>query len=151
MPLKLERGLSEMLAAKLGEPQKIRWKSCGSSHRFLAYQNKELVLYTLVDGQPIIQNTLRCKSVNLSVTEGFSSEWEDSRGKLHRVSHTPVEVGSYCFLWHSFDCQVRYFPYKGTFSTSFPLVYKTRSNPEAQNEDHTYMVERAAFDAIFGE
>ena len=151
MSLKLERNLSDMLAATLGESQQMRWKQCGSSHRFLAYQDKELVLYTLQGKRPIVRNTFKCKSVNLSVSKGFTSEWEDRMGKHYPISHTPTEVEPYCFLWHAFDCQVRYFPYRGVFSASFPLVYKTRSNPEKQNEDHTYLVERAAFESALGE
>ena len=138
MSLKLERNLSEMLAARLDEPLKTRWKSCGSSHRFLAYYNKELVLYTLNDSQPIVQDTLKCRSVNLSTSAGFSSEWINNAGATRTITHSPTEVGPYCFMWHSFDCQLRYFPYNGRFSASFPLAYKTRSNPETQNEDHTY-------------
>ncbi len=151
MSTKLEWNLVGKLAERLPDLTKTRWDSCHSSHRFLAYQGKELVVYTVFNGRPTVLDTLVCRSVGLSTDDGFTSEWRTTSGALFSVSHTPVEILPYCFLWHAFDCQVRYYPYNGKFSTSFPLMYRTRSNPTRMNEDHTYILEQGAFSAAFEE
>ena len=135
----------------LTQEQFSRWNSMGSSHRFLAYKGKELVVFTVLDGQPQISNTLICTAAGLSIEGGFHSEWETDTDGIIRIAHTPVEIANNCWLWHSFDCQVRFQPYNGVYGVSLPLVYKQRSNPERINEDHTYVLERHAYQAMFGE
>jgi hypothetical protein len=125
------------------------WESCRSAHRFLAFQNKELVVYSLLFDEPQILSTLKCKSVAVSFDKGFSTLWEDSRGTSHLVSHAPVMVYNTIFLWHVFDSQVQYMPYNGKFSATIPLAYRSKQNPSTKQEGVVYILERSVYDSTF--
>ncbi len=149
--IRVERSNASILANRnLTEQQLLRWRNCLSAHRFLAYSNKEVVVFNVAKGVPNVLNTLVCVEAGFTLSGGLTSQWETDTDGVVELSHTPFEVGPNCFMWHAFDSQIRYFPYAGTYSANFPMVYRTKSNPNKINEDHVYMLERSAYNAKFG-
>ena len=61
----------------LSDDAKARWDTCKASHRFMAFQNKQLVVSTLTDVvPPTVLTTLTCVDVHLGLTKGLVSLWE---------------------------------------------------------------------------
>ena len=151
MDVRIERIHADTFASRNLDPDSFsRWEFCRSSHRFLAYSGKSIVVYRVWFNTPQIVETLTCVEAGLSLLGGITTKWSKSSGEILSISHTPTEVAPSCFLWHVFDNQVRFLPQGKKYSVSLPLAYKTKSHPSSVNEDHLYLMEKAVFDNTVG-
>jgi hypothetical protein len=146
----LERQYSDIFAQRLSQPAIDRWEAGRSAHRFAAYKDKQLVVFSLFYGEPQTKRVLTCTEVGLSIDNGLSSVWSDGEGHKIEVGHTPVEVAPSVFLWHVFHSSVSYLPHKGNFEVKLPLAYRSAHNVHKHAVDGvTYILERAVFDSTF--
>jgi len=148
--LLLERQYSDIFAQRLSHESVSRWEAGRSAHRFAAYKDKQLVIFSLFYGEPQTIRVLTCVDVGLTMTGGLHSTWVDGDGKTVEVGHTPVEVSNSVFLWHVFHSSVSYIPHKGNFEVKFPLAYRSPHNVHKHAiEGVPYILERAVFDSTF--
>lgn len=149
MDLQRERQLVEMLVNRLSQVEVDEWADCGSSHRFMAYAGKELILYNLLFDKPNIQDRLTCLKFSADADAGLSSLWRsESHGQV-RIGHTPTRVFPMVFLWHVFGSGIEYVPHNGRFGLRVPLALRTRANPNLAIEGATYVLERSLFNEKF--
>lgn len=131
---------------QLSDESKARWDACKASHRFMAFQNKQLVIYTLQGVvTPTVLTTLTCVDVQLSIHKGIVSLWETSSGERLSISTTPTEVAPSIFLWHTFQTDLQYSMHKGVYGVRFSMLYRCKHHPAYREEQCFYMQERAAF------
>lgn len=148
--LLLERQYSDTFAQSLPPEAISRWEACRSAHRFAAYKDKQLVVFSLFYGEPQTMRVLTCTDVGLTMNGGLHSTWVDGDGKTVEVGHTPVEVAAGVFLWQVFYSSVSYIPHKGRFEVKFPLAYRSAHNVHKHTvEGVPYILERAVFDSTF--
>lgn len=127
-----------------------RLLSCKSSHRFMAYERKVLVVYDLIGDRPRVHNRLTCEGASLKLSSGLSSVWASSSDTQKVVvSHLPVEIAPSIFLWHTFNSTVTYTPYKGVYTARFSCVYRSPHNPKVHKPDCLYVQELASYQAEF--
>lgn len=144
-----ERAIAYQNAQHLPEEVFQRWERCRSSHRFVAYQGKEVVAYRLLFLVPEVTNVFTCKGLDVSLTSGLSSLWEDRNGKQFWVSARPVEVADNCFFWMLKYSNLEYGDWAGQKSLKFPVCYGTERNPQDKIDGIRYLLERAVFDDTF--
>lgn len=148
--LMLERSFADSLAKEsLNTLAFARWLNCRSSHRFMAYYSKELLVFTLIDNKPVDVVTHSCQSLSVNLEDGFRSEWETSKGGIYYVTHEPREVRDSCFIWHPFSSCVQYPEYHAKRNVRFSACYKTAANPQTRQEGRNYILERAVFEDTF--
>lgn len=127
-----------------------RLLSCRSSHRFMAYERKVLVIYELIGDRPKVHNRLTCESASLNLTSGLTSAWHSAADdKKVIIGHLPVEVAPTIFLWHTYNSAIHYAPYKGIYTAKFSCVYKTLNNPNVTKANCLYMQELASYQASY--
>jgi len=149
MDLRLEREYSSALARRDLSPELYQqWNEGRSSHRFLAYQGKKLVCYTLAGDRPTVVKVLSCVAGELDLETGLSTRWVTS-DEVFTVTHSPSKVAEGVFMWHVFDGNVQYMPHAGIFSTSLATAWKSPLNPSVKVEGVVYILEKTAFDATF--
>lgn len=115
----------------------------------MAYQGKEVVAYRLLFLVPEVTNVFTCKGLDVSLTSGLSSLWEDRNGKQFWVSARPVEVADNCFFWMLKYSNLEYGDWAGQKSLKFPVCYGTERNPQDKIDGIHYLLERAVFDDTF--
>ena len=124
-----------------------RFLHAKASHRFLSFIGKQLVIYGLDDkGVPENVRTLVCKDVYLEGNMGMASKWELSTGEVFEFSHTPVEITTGVFMWHTFNSTLHLGEHKGESSVRFSMLYACPKHPLAKESGVTYIQERAAYD-----
>ena len=141
-----EHVLVEGVLRRLDADTLSRWDSCKSSHRFLSFVNKKLIVYELIGGCRVIVDTLKCQDVSMTNSEGFTSEWfSESTETVHTVSNTPLEIHPSIFLWHTFHSDIRYQPHKGVYNIRFSMLYRSRHNPSIRQAGVLYILEQALY------
>jgi hypothetical protein len=147
-PADAERALVGELLWHL-EPEALdRWSACKSSHRFLSFVNKKLIVYKMVGGQREVVDTLTCLDVTMTNLGGFQSKWLSTLTcESIEVGAVPVEVHPSVFLWHTFYSDVRYQSYKGKYTIRFSMLYKSRHNPKFLSDNSLYILEQAIFES----
>lgn len=124
--------------------------ACRSSHRFMAYKNKILVIYSLIGDHPRVHDRLTCEAASISLEHGLSSTWSSSTsGETLTIGHVPVEVAPNCFLHHTIYSAVDFLPYRNIYAAKFSLVYRTQHHPKSYKPDCLYMQELASYQAEF--
>ena len=126
-----------------------RFEGCRVSHRFMAFQGKELVVYKLFIGKPSVVSVLSCRGASLDFTNGISSMWA-TPDRMLTVGHTPIEVAPSVFLWHTYHSDLQYVPHKGVYATRFSMLFKAKHHPSVKIDGEIYIQERAGFDMEFG-
>lgn len=145
--LREERETADLNATSLEYDQYLRWDSCSSSHRFQAFNNKQLVIYKLMFLQPEIKDTLTCRELDVSLHEGLTSYWESREtGRMYAINEFPQEVAPSCFLWMLKYSSLELSVHRGQRSLRFPLAYKTKVNPSVRVDGNFYILEKAVFD-----
>jgi NDP-sugar pyrophosphorylase family protein len=142
-----ERYEADKSSLKLSVEQQARWSACRSTHRFMAFQDKKLVAYSLLFQRPQIIDVFTCKGLDVSLNTGLSSLWESQN--THRqfwVSATPVEVANGCFLWMLKYSSLEFVDYQDSKSLKFSIAYRTVANPTQLVDGKTYLLEKAVFD-----
>jgi len=129
--------------------QLSRWESCRAFHRFAGFQQKEILLYRLLFGQPYIQDVLTCVDLQVSLREGLESTWKDRQGRFLNLGYSPVELAEGCFVFHPQNSLVTYLEYNGKYNARFALHCKTKLAPRDRHEGVSYLVERAIFTKNF--
>lgn len=148
--LAIERAFASQLARDSLTPDGVdRWEACRSSHRFMAYKGKDLIIYTLIDGVPKSKSTHSCRFLSVNLEDGFKSEWKTSTGGVYYVTHEPREVANGCFIWHPFSSCVQYPEYNYRRNVRFSVCFKTTANPHTKRDNLTYILERSVFEDIF--
>lgn len=144
-----EQELVQGVLGRLPLDAQHRWADCKSSHRFMAYKNKQLIIYKLVRNKPVIVDTLTCTAVDLSFADGLKSTWLNAKQIEVSIGHIPLEIYPSVFLWSTFYADLQYVPHHGIYAARFPLIYKTIHNPKLEFEDVLYIQERAPFEARY--
>jgi hypothetical protein len=145
--LREERAVSDANALKLPLDQQLRWSECRSSHRFLAFSGKQIVVYRLSNSHPQITDQLVCKGLDVGLDTGLSSLWESQEsGTQFWVSATPKEVAPSCFFWMLKHSTLDFVEFKGTKSLKFSMAYRTEKNPSAKVDGTFYLLEKPVFD-----
>lgn len=145
--LRLERVAADGNAATLDTPQRNRWDTCKSSHRFQAFYGKQLVVYKLLFLVPEIADVLTCRGLEVNLRSGLTSFWESKNtAKVFSVSEVPTEVAPSCFLWMLQVSSLEMSLHKGQKSLKFPLAYKTLHNPSVRVDGAFYLLEKGVFD-----
>lgn len=144
-----ERLSADALAAhSLNSQVYSRWNRCRSTHRFLSFAGKRLVVYQLLFDKPQVKFKMTCRSVEVSVTEGLRSTWRTSNGEDLVVDKAPAEMADNCFIWmpkhNNTTLQVRH---DGSQSLWFGMCYRTLLNPGTKVDGVTYILEQDAFDS----
>lgn len=134
---------------QLSAEAQTRWENCRASHRFMAFRNKQLVVYSLLGREPVVLTTLTCTALNAGLSKGLETTWETSAKEVLTVSATPTEVAPSIFLWHTFQTDLQYRPHKGVYGVRFSMLYRCKNHPAYQEEGCFYIQERAAFDLEF--
>jgi hypothetical protein len=148
--LLLERQYADTLAQRLDPEASLRWEACRSAHRFAAYKDKQLVIFSLFYDEPQTLDVLTCTGAGMTLNDGTHTIWTRSDGKEIKVGHTPVEVHEGVFLWHVFYSEISYTPYLGRFSAKLPVGYRSLHNIHKHRADGVpYILERAVFDTVF--
>lgn len=144
--LREERATADFNSLKLEHEQQVRWDSCRSTHRFMAFLNKQIVAYRLIFLRPEIIDTFTCKGLDVSLQSGLSSCWERQDGSRFWVSATPKEVAEGCFFWMLKYSSLEYVEFKGEKSMKFSMAYRTQENPDNKVDGTIYLLEKAVFD-----
>lgn len=143
-----ERRFAASRALDLPPEQQDRWEACRSTHRFMAYENKILVAYHLVNGHPVIVDTLTCTHFGYHPDTGLDSFWRNQAGKDLHVTHTPAEVAPGCFMWHNKSTNIEYVEHRLKLNMRFSISYRTMFNPTSMEEGVNYLLEKAVFDTF---
>ena len=145
-----ERLLVGGLLWQLGTEGQERWEACKSSHRFMSFVGKQLIVFTLdEDYKPVLKDRLTMSNVSISSSGGLQSHWTNSHGNLLAVSHTPVEVAPSTFLWHTFGSDLQYIPHKGVYNVRTSMLFKTEHNVGYKHVGPHYMLEFNSFQQEF--
>lgn len=126
-----------------------RWDSCGSAHRFMAFEGKEIIAFRLLFDTPQIIDTFKCVGLDTGLKAGISSLWKSQSKGNFWVSATPVEVADNCFLWMHKYTQLEFVTYKGAKSLKFSMGYRTLLNPTNKVEGPSYLLERSVFNSTY--
>jgi hypothetical protein len=147
-----ERKFTEQLANdNLTPPQFRRWNKCESGHRFMAYPEKQLVVFTLDDDLDLDRHaTLTCSWLTLHPYDGMLSTWKvaDSE-QAFLVGHVPVEIYPGCFLFHPKVSEVTYATTESVSNIRFSMAYRTQSNPKNRRAGGRYILEKSFFKDMF--
>jgi hypothetical protein len=145
--LRDERSTADINAARLDPAQQSRWELCKSSHRFQAFQGKQVVAYRLMFLLPEIYDIFTCKGLEVSLTGGLASFWQSrNTEQVFRVTEIPEEMAPNCFFWMLRHSSLEMTYHKGQKSLRFPLAYRTELNPEVRVDGPIYLLEKAVFD-----
>jgi hypothetical protein len=145
--LREERSTADSNAARLEPAQQSRWEACKSSHRFQAFQGKQVVAYRLMFLIPEISDILTCTGLEVSLAGGLASFWKSrNTEQVFRVSDIPTEVTQNCFFWMLKYSNLEMVYHKGQKSLRFPLAYKTELNPAVRVDGPIYLLEKSVFD-----
>lgn len=147
-----ERELVRGQLWRLAPEAQDRWASCRSSHRFMAYRGKQLVLFTFdAELKPQVVDRLSLVDARMTLEHGVTTVWQTGEGLKVDVGPLPTEVAPNTFLWTAYSSDVQYAPYKGVYSVRLPMLFQTRHNISHPTLNTTYILELAAFEAEFCE
>ena len=151
MLLQEEEKLSVARMLSKLNPQSVeRWEECKATHRFMAYERKQVIIYRLFMGEPSILDTLTCETAELSLKKGVTSRWRDTKDNTVFFSSTPVEVYPSIFLWHTFNSEVQYTLHNGAYNARFSMLYRCPHHPKILHEGFMYIQELSNFESEFG-
>lgn len=146
-----ERALVGGLLWQLGVEGQERWEACRSSHRFMAFVGKQLIVFTFGDDlKPVLKDRLTLSSLSMASDSGVASHWTNSHGNLIKVGHTPTEIAPSVFLWHTFDSNLQYVPYKGVYNLRTSMLFKSEHNVAYPRIGPHYILEWQAYQQEFG-
>ena len=145
-----ERELVAEALNNLSADSADRFDECKSTHRFLAFRRKQLVVYRLLFDTPSVVDTLTCEEAGFDLDKGMSSVWRNASNHNITVTSIPVEVYPSVFLWHTFNSDVIYQVYKGVRSGKFSMLYRSPHHPKYRFENYIYIQELASFESEFG-
>lgn len=144
--IKEERTVADIAAySSLTGEQLAKWELCRSTHRFMAFKSKQLVVYRLDGAAPEILDTFTNTSLSIDLSRGLESTWQGLDGKEILVGHKPLEVAPGCFLWHPKHNTLEYVDWKGGKSLRFSAMWRTAFNPAKKVPGHVYLIEAIAF------
>lgn len=148
-----ERELVRGQLWRLAPEAQDRWTACRSSHRFMAYKGKQLVLFTFdAEQSPKVTDRLVLSAANLSLSEGIQTTWQSEiSGQTISVGSLPVEIAENVFLWTAYSSDVQFIPHKGVYGIRLPLIFQSRHNISHPTLNDVYIMELAAFEAEFCE
>ena len=126
-----------------------RWNLCRSTHRWMAYSRKCLVVYKLLFDLPIVIDKLYCETASFDLDNGMVSRWVGLDQQVHEFSSQPVEVYPAIFLWHTYYTDVQYLAHKGRYSGRFSMLYRCNHHPEIKRDNTLYIQELASYEAEF--
>jgi hypothetical protein len=145
-----ERTLLGGLLWRMEPEAQERWEANKSSHRFMTFKGKQLVLFTLdTEDKPVLKDKLTMQAISLSDTAGITSTWTTADHKVVQIGHIPVEVAPSIFLWHTYTSDVQYTPHKGVYNIKASMLFKTPHNISHKHMGPVYMLEVAAFQQEF--
>lgn len=130
----------------------MAWGHAVTGHRFMAYEKKVLVVYSIVDGKPVIYRKLRCTGVQLSAEHGIESMWaDDDHGRSIVLAHTPTEVAPGVFVGHTIYSSVEYTEHKAeTYGARFSMYFRSQKHPlYTRTPNVYYILEQTIFDDEF--
>ncbi len=148
--LTTERAFADTFAATLSAESLNRWYACRSNHRIMAFEQKRVWAFRLVEGQPKVLNQLTCEGMALDVRKGLVSHWRDMKDRPVIIGHTPVEVAEHCFMWHGMFNSVEYPDHRGKHKARISVLWRTQSNFDTHIEGHSYLLEETAYKALAG-
>ena len=129
-----------------------RWAACRSSHRFMSYRGKQLVLFTFdAELKPQVVDRLTMVDATLTIGEGLSTQWLTGDDQKLTVGSLPKEIAPNTFLWTAYSSDVQFVPHKGVYGVRLPLLFQSRHNISHPTLNSTYILELAAFEAEFCE
>ncbi len=145
-----DKSFAERLAYEtFTEAQLSRWYECSSQHNFAGHQEKKLVIHSLFCGYPSVQDTLTCKSIDLSMRDGITTTWERGDGEVFTLSYAPIEVGVGCFIYHPAHSQVVFSEYRNRYNAKFSLAARTTLKPSVKKDGCVYLMEKFSFDNLY--
>ena len=145
-----EQSLVQSFLYKMGAEGQDRWEACKSSHRFLSFIGKQLIIFTYDKlHRPVLVDRLMMQGLSLTSGSGLTSQWFKSNGTLITVSHTPIEVAPSVFLWHTFDSNLQYVPHKGEFNVKTSMLFKAQHNINYKHVGPHYILESAQYQQEF--
>lgn len=118
------------------------WHDGKATCRAMAYVGKEFVIYRLVDGKPILVDSLICTGVSLSINDGLSSTWQAAEKGLIEVGHVPTHIYPGIFLWHTFLSEVQFIPVNCQYAARFSVLFKCAEHPRDEVSDTLYIQEK---------
>lgn len=143
-----ERVLVEGVLWHLDAESLERWSTCKSSHRFLSFVNKKLIVYRITEGKRVVVDTLKCLDVGMTNLGGPFSKWSSVVSEdAITIDSRPKEIYPAIFLWHTFHSDIRYQPHKGLYNVRFSMLYKSRHNPAFIQDGALYIQEQAMYDS----
>jgi hypothetical protein len=145
----LERELVALSLNHLSPAAIQRWEACKAGHRYMAYNNKCLVIYNLLFDEPYIVDKLFCEMASFNLEEGMTSRWRNLDGKILNFSSKPIEVQPSIFLWHTYLTDLQYLEHKGQFSGRFSMLYRCPHHPKIKRDNYLYIQELASYEAEF--
>lgn len=141
-----ERTAADVAAYKtLTKEQLVRWELCRSTHRFMAYDMKEIVAYRLVNGAPEVLSILTNAGVSVTQDGGLQSTWFNKENERFDLNHQPQEVAPGCFMWHPKHNSLELVDWKGGKSLRFSTMWRTACNPAKKVAGKVYLCEKHAF------
>lgn len=147
-----ERRWADMAAERVLNPDHyVEWLSLRSTHRFLVFPGKELVIWSQSENNVTVHEVLEVKDVHASATEGLSVTLLDGDQDEFLVGHDPFRLDTGIYLWVPYYVDFQYVKRKGRddFCVYFPMVCRMPSNPERGTPDVLHISEMRAFEDLW--
>jgi hypothetical protein len=148
--LAIERHFAES-SANLLEPEAFsRWRATRSGHRLPIHKHKQLLVYTVKEGKPVILDRLTLRSLAVDLSEGIKSTWNSNYGDVV-IGHMPHEVAEGCFMWHNIHSTIDYIRlFELERGVRIAMTWRTTRNPDDVEEGVTYLIETGAYRRKWG-
>lgn len=124
----------------------IEWMSLRSTHRFLAFQGKQLFVWRQRNDVPEIVRSLEVDDVELHPKEGFTATLFDQTDREFTVRHTPARIDEGIYLWLPYYNDVQFVKRKENdeFGVYFSMMCRMPRNPSLKSEGSLHISERKA-------
>jgi len=127
------------------------WIALRSTHRFMAFEGKKLLLWRLLNGKPVVEQTYTFLQFVADNEFGAECVLLDASGKEFVVNHAPEKLAQGVYLWMPFYSDVQFIKLPGhsKYTLYFSTMLKMPRNPQLKVEGSLYLSETKAFAAMW--
>lgn len=147
-----ERAWTDAAAsANLEGAELIEWMSLRSTHRFMAFQGKQLFVWRQNNGVPEIVRGLEVEDLELHPEAGFAATLFDHEDRMFTVTHVPARVDEGIYLWMPYYNDVQFVKRQETneFAMYFSMMCRMPRNPSLKSEGALHISERKSLLALW--
>lgn len=111
----------------------------------MAFENKSVVAYHLVNDKPEVLDTFTSVGITVTLAGGLQSTWQGQEGHVFTLDNQPKEVAPGCFMWHPKHNTLELVDWKGGKSLRFSTMWRTACNPAKKVSGKVYLCEKHVF------